>query len=177
MLFLIFQMGIRTDFDNSLRGRSGTEVYHRIPDGEKAQLGQYIFQITGAACVDRSNYPEAQDTLQLVLRASCPKFWERIDGEAVLACLTAVGPDGICYAMDRERTGRYTVTDDLGGSTTNTYICAGGILCNWEPWYREFAVFIPAEGWESGDRVTLRLDSRVGRIELSTPVTERVVIP
>lgn len=177
MLFFIFQMGIRTDFDNSLRGRSGTEVYHPIQDGEKARLGQYTFQITGAACVDRSHYPEAQDTLQLVLRASSPKFWERISIEAVLDGLVAVGPDGKRHAMNREEVGQYTVTDGLGGSTTSAYTCAGGRLCQWEPWYREFAIFIPAEGWEPGDRVTLELDSPAGKIELSAPVTERVVIP
>ena len=94
LLFLIFQMGGRTDFDNSLRGRTSIEVYHRIQDGEKAQLGQYTFQITGAAWVDRSGHPEAEDSLQLVLRASCPKFWERVSAEAVLDGLTAVGPDG-----------------------------------------------------------------------------------
>ncbi len=176
LLFLIFQMGGRTDFDNSLRGRTSIEVYHRIQDGEKAQLGQYTFQITGAAWVDRSGHPEAEDSLQLVLRASCPKFWERVSAEAVLDGLTAVGPDGKRYSMGEVDARRYTVVNELGRSIY-AYTYTGGWLCKWEPWYREFALFLPAEGWEPGDSVTLELDSRLGKIELSAPVTERVVIP
>lgn len=170
-------LGVREDFDSSLRGRTGTEVYHRIRDGEKAELGQYTFQITGAAWVDRSNHPGALDSLQLVLRASSPKFWERVSAQAVLDGLTAIGPDGKRYAMDEEETGRYAVVDEPGNSTTYSYTYTGGWLCEWEPWYREFALFLPAEGWEPGDSVTLELDSPAGRIELSAPVTERVVIP
>lgn len=175
LLFLLFQAGVPTDFDNSFRGRTGTEVYHRIRDGEKAQLGQYIFQITGAAYVDR---PEGtRDSLQVILRASSPKFWERIDPEAVFRSLTAAAPDGTRYPMDRAEIVRYTVEDGQGGSITYQNYLAGAKLCDWEPWHREFAVFVPAEGWEPGDRVTLELDSPAGRIELSAPVTERVVIP
>lgn len=177
LLLLIFQMGVRTDFDNSLRGRTGTEVYHRIQDGEKARLGQYTFQITGASCVDRSGHPGGRNSLQLVLRSSCPKFWERVSTEAVLDGLTAIGPDGKRYAMDEEETGRYTVVDELGSTTIYSYTYTGGRLCQWAPWYREFAVFLPAEGWEPGDSVTLELDSSAGSIALSAPVTERVVIP
>lgn len=170
-------LGTRTGYDNSLRGRTGTEVYHRVQDGERARLGQYTFQITGAAWVDRSGHPGARDSLQLVLRASCPKFWERADIDGVLDCLTAVGPDGNRYGMSERDGGRYAVVDELGNSTVYSYICTGGVLCRWEPWYREFAVFLPTEGWEPGDPVTLELDSRLGKIELSAPVTERVVLP
>lgn len=170
----LVSLGNRTGDDSSLRGRTGTEIFHRIQDGEKARLGQYTFQITGASCVDRSGHPGGRDSLQLVLRASSPKFWERVSAEAVLDGLTAVGPDGKRYAMDREEIGRYTAVDELGNSTTYSYICTGGRLCQWEPWYREFALFIPAEGWKPGDVVTVELDSRLGRIALSVPVTEKV---
>ena len=170
-------LGTRTGYDNSLRGRTGTEIYHRIQDGEKARLGQYTFQITGAACLDRSAHPGAEDTLQVVLRASSPKFWERVSIEAVLEGLAAVGPDGTRYPLGGEEIKRYTVTDSPGYGHPVTYIYTGRSLCEWEPWYREFAVFFPAEGWEPGDRVTLELDSPAGRIVLSAPVTERVVIP
>lgn len=48
------------------------------------------------------------------------------------------------------------------------------MFSEWGIGWREVAFFLPAEGWQPGDRVTLELDSEVGRIVLSTAVTERV---
>ncbi len=166
----LIALGTRTEYGNSLRGRSGTEVYHRIRDGEKAQLGQYTFRITAAAYLDVPADGVRADTLQLVLRASSPRFWERLSWEAFYSSLTAVGPDGTRYPMDRqdirmdESRGVYQVyTGSAGGR--------GGIF------WREAAVYIPAEGWRPGDHVTLELESPAGRISLSAPVEERVEIP
>lgn len=48
------------------------------------------------------------------------------------------------------------------------------MFSEWGVGWREVAFFLSAEGWQPGDRVTLELDSEVGRIVLSTAVTERV---
>lgn len=161
-------------YDRSLWGRTVPEVYHRIGDGEKAELGGYTFQITGAAYVDR---PEGmRDGLQVVLRASSPRFWERIASRPVLDGLTAVGPDGTRYEMTGEgsMSSEYTITDELGNTETGILITGGGALCRWGPTWREFAVSLPAEGWEPGDQVTLELECELGSFALSVPVTERV---
>lgn len=162
------------EYRDSLWGRGGSEIYHRIQGGEKARLGQYTFQITGAAYVDR---PEgAGDVLQVVLRASSPRFWERIDPETVLGCLTIIGPDGTRYSMTGEgsMSCEHTITDEFGNTEVRVWIAVGGDLCRWGLTWREFSVFLPAEDWEPGGRVTVELDSEVGSIQLSVLVTEEV---
>ena len=172
MGFCLFNMGSRIeyDFSNSLRGRSGTEVYHRVRDGEKARMGQYTFQITGAAYVDTPEDGVRKDRLQLVLRAASPRFWERANWEGIYRSLTAIGPDGTRYPMDRQ--------DILMSREENIYqIYTGADACEWDIFWREVAVYIPAEGWSPGDIVTLELESPLGKIALSAPVTEKVVLP
>lgn len=173
----LISLGTRTGYDNSPWGRSGPEVYHRIGDGEKARLGGYTFQITGAAYLDRPE--EVGDVLQVVLRASSPRAWERIAPEAVLGGLTAVGPDGTRYSMTGEghMSCERTVEDELGSTETSIWLTGGGDLCRWGPTWREFSVFLPAEGWEPGDRVTVELESELGGFALSVPVTEKVEVP
>lgn len=173
----LVQMTVRTDYslDNSIWGRSaGTQIYGRIRDGEEVRVGQYTFQITGAACLDRPEAQGAEDSLQVALRVSSPKFWERISTDAVYGGLTAAGPDGEWRPMDRMSVIRYTVEDGAGGSTTYQQWWIGAELSRWGPCYREFAVRVPAEGWQPGDRVSLKFDSELGSFALSVPVTEKV---
>ena len=161
-------------YDRSLWGRTSEKIHHRIRDGEQAELGGYTFRIVGAAYVDR---PEGMgDVIQVVLRASSPQSWERIDPETVLDCLTAVGPSGTRYEMTGEGhvSSRYTITDALGNTETGVLIAGGGALCRWGPIWREFSLRIPARDWEPGEVVTLRFDSELGGFELSVPVTEEV---
>ena len=175
MLFLVFNLADMKSGYDSFRGQTGSRIYHRIQGGQQAELGGYTFQITGAACVDR---PErAKDTLQIIVRAASPRFWERIGWDALPQVLTAVGPDGTRYPMAESRSLEYTVETEPEGITRRSYLYIGVHLCSWEPFWREFEVCIPAEGWQPGDQVTLELDSEAGSISLSVPVTERVVIP
>ena len=44
--------------EGSIRGSTSYGTVHRIRGGEKAELGQYTFQITGAACLE---YPDRAD--------------------------------------------------------------------------------------------------------------------
>ena len=56
-------------------------------------------------------------------------------------------------------------------------VYTGATPCRWDVFWREVAVYLPAEGWQPGDTVTLELDSRLGKVSLSAAVTERTVIP
>lgn len=149
--------------EGSLRGSTNYGTVHRIQGGEKAELGQYTFQITGAACLE---YPDRAAELQVALRASSPRFWERIDPRAIADNVTVVGPDGTRYAADSNK---YYDGLKKPGPTVWANMFSG-----WGIGWREVAFFLPAEGWRPGDRVTLELDSEVGRIVLSTAVAERV---
>ena len=149
--------------EGSIRGSTSYGTVHRIRGGEKAELGQYTFQITGAACLE---YPDREDELQVVLRASSPRFWERINPRAIVDNVTVVGPDGIRYAADSNKYHE-------GLKKPDPAVWAN-MFSEWDIGWREVAFFLPAEGWRPGDQVTLELDSEVGRIVLSTAVTERV---
>ena len=163
-------LGTRSEYGNSLRGRSGTEVYGPVRDGEQARLGQYTFRITAAAYLDVPEDGVREDTLQLVLRASSPRFWERLSWDGFYDSLTAVGPDGTRYPMDRQ-----DIRMDQSKGVYQVYTGAAG--CRWGIFWREAAVYLPAEGWQPGDQVTLELESPAGRITLSAPVTEKVEVP
>jgi len=170
-VFFLFRGG-----RNFLWGRAGPEVYCPIRDGETARVGGYTFRIMAAAYVDRPEVDGAVDTLQVVLRASSPRFWERVNEHALLESLCAVAPDGERYDMDRQVVRHYTITDGLGNTATCQMIESGGRLCRWGLDWKEVAIQVPAEGWKPGDRVTLELDSPVGNAELSAPVTEKVMV-
>lgn len=163
-------LGTRSDYENSLRGRSGTEVYGPVRDGEQARLGQYTFRITAAAYLDFPEDGIREDTLQLSLRASSLRFWERLSWDGFYDSLTAVGPDGTRYPMDRQ-----DIRMDENKGVYQVY--TGAVGCRWGIFWREAAVYLPAEGWQPGDQVTLELESLAGRIALSAPVTEKVEVP
>ena len=152
--------------EGSIRGSTSYGTAHRIRGGEKAELGQYTFQITGAACLEYPNRLDREDKLQVVLRASSPRFWERINPRAIVDNVTVVGPDGTRYAADSNK-----YHDGLKKLDPAVW---ANMFSEWGVGWREVAFFLPAEGWRPGDRVTLELDSEVGRIVLSTAVTERV---
>ena len=152
--------------EGSIRGSTSYGTAHRIRGGEKAELGQYTFQITGAACLEYPNRLDREDKLQVVLRASSPRFWERINPRAIVDNVTVVGPDGTRYAADSNK-----YHDGLKKPDPAVW---ANMFSEWGVGWREVAFFLPAEGWRPGDRVTLELDSEVGRIVLSTAVTERV---
>ena len=152
--------------EGSIRGSTSYGTAHRIRGGEKAELGQYTFQITGAACLEYPNRLDREDKLQVVLRASSPRFWERINPRAIVDNVTVVGPDGTRYAADSNKYHE-------GLKKPDPAVWAN-MFSEWDIGWREVAFFLPAEGWRPGDQVTLELDSEVGRIVLSTAVTERV---
>ena len=154
------------NIEGSIRGSTSYGTVHRIRGGEKAELGQYTFQITGAACLEYPNRLDREDKLQVVLRASSPRFWERINPRAIVDNVTVVGPDGTRYAADSNK-----YHDGLKKPDPAVW---ANMFSEWDIGWREVAFFLPAEGWQPGDRVTLELDSEVGRIVLSTAVTERV---
>ena len=118
-------------------------------------------------CEAKSGYGlDREDELQVVLRASSPRFWERINPRAIVDNVTVVGPDGTRYAADSNK-----YHDGLKKPDPAVW---ANMFSEWDIGWREVAFFLPAEGWRPGDQVTLELDSEVGRIVLSTAVTERV---
>ena len=165
-----------TSYENSIWGRTSEQTFCNVQDGERASLGEYTFQITGAACLDRAEERGGEDNLQVVVRVSSPRFWERIEPDTVYNSLTAVGPDGTRHPMNSETRKNYGPVNEHGLYAYLQYIYTGARLSRWGFTWREFAVYIPAEGWEPGDRVSLEFDSAVGEVSLSVPVTERVSI-
>lgn len=183
IMFLLVGMGNRDGgVEHSIWGRmSGRAMYHRIWDGEKAKLGGYTFRIIGVAYVDRPQEYGAEDSLQLTLRVSSPRFWARIDEDTVLTGLTAVDPRGGRHEMDRcivvgrtdtEHNSSYWLT-----STWDTRILSGGDFCRWGLGWKDFSLYVPAEDWTPGERMTLEFTCELGDFVLSAPVTERVVVP
>lgn len=158
--------------EDSILGRTSEQVFCNIQDGARASLGGYSIQITGAVCLDRLEERNGLDTLQVVVRISSPRFWERVQPDAFYRSLTVVSADGTRYSMDGWTKKNYGPVDQHGGYMQYIYI--GARISRWGPAWREFAVYIPAEGWEAGDQVRLEFDSAVGRASLSVPVTERV---
>lgn len=123
----------------------------RVPEG--AELGGYTFQVTEAA------YWEEDGEYVLTLRASSPRFWERL-GEEALDGLSVLRPDG----------SRWTVGQEIPG----TGAFATAHLARWGLFRREFRFHVPAEDWEPGDWVVLELESQKGGLRLSVQVTEGV---
>ena len=178
--FVCLAAGYRSNafaVDRSLWGRGGAEFYGPVQSGEAARVGGYTFRITGAACLDRREETGAADTLQIVLRASSPWPWEKIDQDALLNSLYVTGPDGERRYMGWRMTQHYTIADELGNTTTHWQLSSGGGLCRWGLGWIEVALNVPAEGWTPGGLVTLELDSEAGEFILSVPVTEEVAIP
>ena len=121
---------------------------------ERAEVGGYTFRIVEAAYLDGE--------CLLTLRASSPRFWERLDEGALNDGLTAVKPDGTRWPMGQElETGAVTAVR----------------LARWGPFSREFSVYVPAEEWSGEDWVTLELEAPQGGFVLSALVTESVVEP
>ena len=183
LLFLISGLGNHAGgVERSFWGRmSGRAMYHRIYGGEKARLGGYTFQIIGAAYVDRPEEYSAEDSLQLTLRVSSPRFWARVDENTVLDGLTASGPDGIRRPMDEVTRVERTDTEHNSSywitSTWSTSILSGGYFCRWGLGWKDFSLYIPAESWTPGERMTLEFTCELGEFTLSAPVTERVAVP
>lgn len=182
IVFLFVGFNRRVDFaSNSLWGRmSGQAMYHRVYGGEKARLGGYTFRIIGAAWVDRPEEEGAADSLQLTLRVSSLRFWAQIDENTVLAGLTAAGPDGVWYSMaEQTRAERLDVGHDSPywiSTIWSTSLWTGGDFCRWGPGWKDFSLYVPAEGWTPGERMTLKFTCELGDFTLSAPVTERVVV-
>lgn len=176
VVLLLFGMEINYNTLSFFTGVEHTPIYHRIYNGEKARLGGYTFQITGAAHLECPDELGDLASLQVGLRVSSPKFWERIDPDALYNNLTAAGPNGKAQPMNRAAIVGRSVTDAQGLEIYSQRYWIGAELSSWTPWYLELAVYVPAEDWTSGGLVTLWVDSEAGSIQLSVPVTEEVVL-
>lgn len=136
------------------------------PEPEKAELGGYTFQIIDTAYLD---YPEESisysDSIKVVFRVSSPRFWERVDSEAVYEALTVTLPDGTRYLVSQNRV-RNSLDEEVPISMD---------MARWGICYRDFYIFIKEKDWSPGERVTLDFDFELGSFSLSAGVTEQVV--
>lgn len=123
---------------------------------ERAEVGGYTFRIVEGV------YLEDRDEYLLTLRASSPRFWERLDEQALYGGLTGVAPDGARCPMQR-------LASEQPAGTVH--------LARWGLFHREFGIYIPAEEWSGEDWVTLELETSQGGFVLSALVTESVVEP
>lgn len=177
LMFTLLVVGNRNRFIlyTSFWGRGGASFHGPVQGGETARAGGYTFRITGAACLDKSEMKGGVDTLQVVLRASAPRPWEKIDVDALANSLYVTGPDGQRHYMGWVLTREYAVEDEWGDVVESGRTWeVSGTLCRWGLCWTEVALNIPAEGWQPGDVVKVELDSEVGGFVLSVPVTERV---
>lgn len=123
---------------------------------ERARVGDFTFEIVEAVWL------EDQGQYLLTLRASSPRFWERLNDQALYDGLTGVTPDGARCPMQR-------MYSEQPFGTIH--------LARWGLFYREFGIYIPAAAWTGEDWVTLELEAPQGSFALSALVTEEVAEP
>ena len=136
--------------------------------GEKARLGGYTFQIVGAACLD---YPEDSpyaDRVQVALRVSSPRFWERINETALQGALTMTGPCGWAWSMDA---GKVQTIWEEGRNQT---LC-GLERAEWGVFHDTYVAYGDWD-WQEGDRACLEFAFGKGSFTLETDEIQRVVM-
>lgn len=135
---------------------------------QRVELGGYTFQIVGAAYLD---YPEGSpyaSRVQVAVRVSSPRFWERIGENALYAGLTMTGPDGWSWSMDA---GKMKTIWELGRNQT---LC-GLERAEWGVFHDTYVAYGDWD-WQEGDRVCLEFTFGKGSFTLETDEIERVVM-
>ena len=147
-------------------GRFST-VYGRT-EGEKIRLGGYTFQIVGAAYVEYPEDSPYMDGVQVALRVSTPRFWERINEAALQSALTMTGPEGWAWDMD---SGKLQTIWEEG---RNQLVC-GFQRAEWGLFHDTYVAYGDLD-WQEGDRIQLEFAFGKGSFTLAVDDLERVVM-
>lgn len=136
--------------------------------GEKIRMGGYTFQIVGAAYVDYPEDSPYEDSVQVAVRVSTPRFWEHINEGVLQSALTMAGPDGWAWRMD---SGKLNTVWEEG---RNQLVC-GLERAEWSLFHDTYV----AHGdlaWTEGESVCLEFAFGKGSFTLEAGQLERVVM-
>ena len=137
-------------------------------EGEKIQLGGYTFQIVGAAYLDYAQDSPHADRVQVAVRVSTPRFWERISEGALQSALTMTGPEGWSWSMD---SGKVETVWEEG---RNEIVC-GLHRAEWGVFHDTYVAYGDMD-WQEGEPVCLEFDFGKGSFTLAVDKLERVVM-
>ena len=138
-------------------------------EGEKIQLGGYTFQIVGAAYLDYvQDWRGIEDRVQVYLRVSTHRFWERINEGALQSALTMTGPEGWAWDMD---SGKVQTIWEEG---RNELVC-GLQRAEWGLFHDTYVAYGDLE-WQEGDLIQLKFTFGKGSFTLKVDELERVVM-
>ena len=136
-------------------------------EGEKIRLGGYTFQIVGAAYLDYvQDWREVDDRLQVYIRVSTPRFWERIDQDGLQNALTLVDGAGREWSM------RPVV---IGPGEEAPEQMSGLFRAEWGLFHDTYLVDAETT-WQEGDRIQLEFAFGKGSFTLAVDELERVVM-
>ena len=140
----------------------------RGPAGEeKVQLGGYTFQIAGAAYLDYvQDWREVDDRLQVYIRVSTPRFWERIDQGGLRNAITLIDGAGREWSMR-------TAVVESGEEAPEQM--SGLFRAEWGLFHDTYLVEAETT-WQEGDRIQLEFDFGKGSFTLGVDELERVVM-
>lgn len=137
---------------------------------EEARLGGYAFRIVEAVYAEVSGLPGRSGRIEVTFRAASPRFWARINGNAVRDALTVVTEDGTRFVEEGGRLWEETPPDRRGAFWME--------LCRWGPFSRDFTAYLyTADPWQDGRRVELEFDFGKGSFSLSAQVVRQEAEP
>ena len=134
-------------------------------EGETIQLGGYTFQIVGAAYLDYvQDGRGVEDRVEVYVRVSTPRFWERIDRNGLQAALTLVDGAGREWPME-------STAAEGEAPGWNWWLTRA----EWGLFHDTFLVNMETD-WQEGDRIGLKFAFERGSFTLETDELERVVM-
>lgn len=121
---------------------------------EKVDLGGHTFRIIQAEY-------GVEGSLMVVVRATTPRFWARVDPRAFEQAVTVVLADGTRL--------KETVIEDPKHLPE---VGMGVHEFNWGFFYRDFHLYVAGIDWQEGDWITVELKFPLGTVTLSAQISE-----
>ena len=140
---------------------------HGPQEGEKTELGGYTFQIVGAAYLDYvQDWRGIEDRVQVYIRVSTPRFWERIDQDGLKQALTLTDGAGQQWSM---RTVVIGPGEEAPERMSVLYRAEWGL-------FHDTYLAEVETTWQEGDRIQLEFTFGKGSFTLAVDELERVVM-
>ena len=140
---------------------------HGPQEGEKTELGGYTFQIVGAAYLDYpEDWPSFPDRVQVAVRVSTPRFWERIDQDGLKQALTLTDGAGQQWSM---RTVVIGPGEEAPERMSVLYRAEWGL-------FHDTYLAEVETTWQEGDRIQLEFTFGKGSFTLAVDELKRVVM-